>query len=119
MYDISSLLAVDGGAAVMLLKKSVIPHKHVRRVVFGGLPVVAGEVVRYYDGTFVCYDLSVQKRLKKTYGECVMVATVRLSSKWVVKIPDTILSERSIEQTSWIAPARLCCKWCINDATYL
>lgn len=47
-------------------------------------------------------DLYGQKQLKKTYRERVMELTLVQFLKWTSMLPDTILDERGVDQTSWI-----------------
>lgn len=65
----------------MFLKKSAVPHKHARHGVFVVYPIRAeGEVWNYFE-SLVYSNLGGQKQLKKTYGQEVMIVTVKKFSK--------------------------------------
>lgn len=100
MNDTRSLLAFDCGSADMSLKKSVILHKDVGQGDVSGCQIEAQKVLRYYNGSIVHSDLDVQKQVKKTYIEDVMVVTVEQVTKWTFKVLNTIVDRRGVEKTS-------------------
>lgn len=69
MYDICSLLAVDGGAAGISFETVVTQQKDEGRGVFSRHLIWFRAVIGFYYGSFVCSARSGQEKLKRISRE--------------------------------------------------
>lgn len=91
MIDVRSLLVMECGAFGVVVKASKIWHGIVVCGVFLSQLFRAGEIVGYYHETLDCLNLTMQKKVRKTFEDGIMFVTVDDFSTWPLMVPMTFL----------------------------
>lgn len=96
-YD-RSLFTVDGYAACIFLKISVINHKEPGVMVLFGHSNNAGRLIGYCYVSFILFEMHENKQLKKMCREGLLTTTAKNFVKLTLELSETLVGRGSIEQ---------------------
>lgn len=94
-------------------------HKSVGCGLFSGRLFGTLGIVRNYYTTLVYQDCTLQKQVRKMYGDGIISVIVEDFNIWGSQLPITFCDLAGNNREAWIVPASFCCMRFVSDGRYL
>lgn len=117
--DAETFLVLDKLARRITVRKLRIPHPDDEISLSSSKTVEKGEVVGYYYGSPVYFNLNKERRKTKTYEEVLMQVSTETFRKYANEVQEKKVDKDGIDRRVSVVPAPFRAMRDSNDATYV